>query len=88
MEREIRGHKGRKSQHKATQPGGKIQTLPKPRGHCRTNGTPPAKSSPETEQLIEFEDNLETKNTPPPPLTIDELTTMGTLTPLAGLTTV
>ena len=25
VEREIRGHKGRKSQHKATQPGGKIQ---------------------------------------------------------------
>jgi RNA recognition motif-containing protein len=72
VEREIRGHKGRKSQHKATRPGGQIQTLPKPRGHCRTNGTPPAKSSPETEQLIEFEDNLETKTTQP--LTIEEVT--------------
>jgi RNA recognition motif-containing protein len=66
VEREIRGHTGRKSQHKATEPGGKIQILPKPRGHCHT------KSSPETKQLIEFEDNLETKNTPTPPLTMEE----------------
>jgi RNA recognition motif-containing protein len=72
VEREIRGHKGRKNQHKATQPGGKFQTITKPRGHCRTNGTLPIKSSPLTEQLIEFEDNLETKNTPPPPLTMEE----------------
>jgi RNA recognition motif-containing protein len=70
VEREIRGHKGKKSQHKATQPGGKFQTVNKPRG--RTNSTLPTKNPPLTEQLIEFEDNLEAKNALPPPLTVEE----------------
>jgi hypothetical protein len=70
VERVIHSLKNKKSQHKATQPGGKFQMVPKPRG--RTKDTLPTKSPPLTEQLIEFEDNLEAKNAPPPPLTMEE----------------
>jgi RNA recognition motif-containing protein len=69
-----RGPPAKRSQHKATQPGGKLKTSPKPRERCHPNAAPSTKSSLQTEQLIEFEDNLETKNIPPPlPLTMEEI---------------